>query len=199
MPNLNLQSGSYSVANWTTGDGANPTASETITIGTDIYEWGGVGVNINVAIGAGLSASVENLVDAIEANSDEDIDFWNDAGILYLLPIDDNDDYVIAGALPALAASQAADPWSFYTGEAGGGQVASGVITMTAAMVSRAFTIELPFTPSRMILQWFDSGGVVRSTITATAGPTAGRLEIDPTAGGVNPVATDILVWVAWE
>ena len=108
MPNLNLQSGSYSIATWTTGDGAVTTAAETITIGTDVYEWDGAGANINVVIAGTLAGSIDNLIDAIEANTTEDISVWREGDVLFLMVVDEDDEYEIAGTLPALAASQAA-------------------------------------------------------------------------------------------
>lgn len=198
MPNLNLQSGSYSVATWITGDGANPTPGETITIGTDIYEWDGVGVNINVAIGIDLAASIDALITAIEANTTEDINVWRETNTLFLMPVDDDDDYEIAGTLPALAASQAADPWQNYAGQAGGGRVAAGQIVIDAALAARVFTIQLPFTPTRAIFEWLTTAGV-KKACTATHVAGVDRITVDPTAGGTPGADTDVLNYVAWE
>ena len=45
-----------------------PTTGQTITINTKVYEFGGVGANINVAIGADIAATLGSLKTAIETN-----------------------------------------------------------------------------------------------------------------------------------
>ena len=198
MPNLNLQSGSYSIATWTTGDGAVPTAAETITIGTDVYEWDGAGANINVVIAGTLAGSIDNLIDAIEANTTEDISVWREGDVLFLMVVDEDDEYEIAGTLPALAASQAADPWQSHAGQDGGGQVAAGQIVIDAALAARVFTIQLPFTPTRAVFEWLTTAGV-KKACTATHVAGTNRITVDPTAGGTPAAATDVLNYVAWE
>jgi len=202
MPNLNLASGSYSLATWTTGDNANPAAFETITIGTDVFEWNGVGANINVVIAGTLAGSIDNLIAAIEAVPVTGVEVWRDGNVLHLSPYDDDaEDYTMGGTLPTVAASQIADPWAFYTGKAGGGQVAYGSIAMTTALVARTFDVRVPFTPAGGLFQWLSATGVVLSTISATVTPLAlgGGMRIDPTAGGVLPIAGDVLTWMMFE
>ena len=48
-----------------------PTATETLTIGVDVYEWDGVGGNINVTIAGSAELSYDNLVTAVNASGTE--------------------------------------------------------------------------------------------------------------------------------
>lgn len=204
MPNLNLATGCYSLATWTTGDGANPTAAETLTIGSQTYRFGAGAVPpvIDVAIAGTLAGTIDNLITAIEANTTSAIEVWREGNVLFLMVYDDDaEDYVIAGTLPALANSQVLDPWASYTGKTGGGRVAQGTLTMTNALVARPFDIKVPFNVAGGFFQWTDATGTIRSTISATItlSGTGSGVTIDPTAGGVLPVATNVLTWILFE
>ncbi len=204
MPNLNLATGSYSIATWTTGDNANPTAAETLTIGSETYRFGAGAIApiINVAIGGSLALTIDNLIAAIEANTTSSIEVWREGNVLFLVPYDDDvEDYTVGGTLPALANSQIADPWANYTGKAGGGRIAYGSIAMTVALVARPFDIKVPFTPAGGFFQWISAAGTVLSTISATVVPstTGSGVTVNPTAGGALPIPTDILTWVLYE
>lgn len=48
--------------------GGQPAANDTVTINGIVYEFGGVGANVNVAIGANIGATLANLETAIETN-----------------------------------------------------------------------------------------------------------------------------------
>jgi len=184
-----------------------PTDTNTVTIGSDVYEFEGVGANINVLKGASAAESRANLVIAINNEGTELVvadQPTTPATSVRIQPADRTGGTPQIGAGTSIAVSEtladAADVWNVANLNESGApaykQVARGVIVITAESLASLFTLELPFTPA--VLAW--------SAFNASGLPIAGKgecvingdyLEFDFDATSTL-AATDYVVWEAY-
>lgn len=212
MPNLNLNSGAPVTANWTTADGFNPTAGETLAVGSAIFEWDGIGSNINVPLGIDLEASLTNLESAFWA----EVDAGRLLGVgcsctphsffVWPLPADFSDENIAdpGGTLPPLACSNLLDYWYTVPASVGGGRWARGRLVVTAEMLARpAFVVMTPFFPTSGVFQWYDGAGSMNMAKTTTDlvlfNPGGGPAFIILPSGGSPAQPGDVFAWIAFE
>lgn len=185
-----------------------PIANETITIGADVYEFGGAGANINVAIGA-AEATLDNLLAAAVAHGTEDL-FWDklSATVLRLRSADGPQGTVIA-ADPSIAVSEAATNYVINVGAvnlntlagAAGGAIEEGhaTLTITAAMVTNGQArIAFPFTVTQFMVNCRSATGAVLFDYTDTFTINNGDVLITLAGGAGNLTNTDVVTVVAW-
>lgn len=198
-----LSQGVVGLSTWETADGAQPTPAETVTVGGDVYEWDGAGANINVAVGASYSESLNNLVTAINGSGAENVVAAPDAAhpattLIELRSASAVGGPVDVGTLPVLAGS--VDPWKLWAdGNPGDAKFARGSVTFNADNVAAAFDIDLTFPPSKVTWKVFDATGeevVTDMTVLEGAG---NFVTVNPIAGITPPVATNFLVFEARE
>lgn len=160
---LLLKVGSYEIAQWTTGDGLPPTSGETLSFGSEIYQWDGVSLYfINVATGLTLSDSIENLVNAIRTNTHYSVTVWNNAGTL-----------MVTGSIPTpLLCSQSTDPW-------------------TLGIVATADSQELALA-GKMLNLFIDELDQITVTFPINLTPEQVVNQINATCAAVSPDYTDV-------
>lgn len=212
MPNLNLNVGSAPTAIWTTGDGLNPSPGETVTFAWGVFEWNGVGANINVPIGATLSDSIDNLIVAMEdyliqlageIGEPVNASFLNVGSKLLLIPLrSDGHTPDSSEDLPPLDCSQPLDPWVSVDRTPPGGQVASGTFTVSPGHITQGIAfVGLPLNANiRGLWQCYDG-------VTGQIKPTTDLVLFSPGGGsvivvvfGVGPgglVPGDYVAWFA--
>lgn len=184
-----------------------PTDTNTVTIGSDVYEFEGVGANINVLKGANAAASRANLVIAINTLGTELVvadQPTTPATSVRIRPADRTGGTAQIGAGPSIAVSEtladASDVWNVAnlneSGAAAYKKVARGVIVITAESLASLFTLELPFTPAVLAWAAYNTSGL----------PITGKgqcvingdyLEFDFDATSTL-AATDYVVWEAY-
>lgn len=183
---------------WTTADGLNPTATETLTIGADIYEFGGVGGNINVTIGVDLDATLTNFVTASAAGT-EDIAYTNlGGGDLEILTADAPGGTIYPNPIPVITPSQVLDVVAIHSdGHVAGQSQESGVLTFDAVNTLIAgLVIPITITPRLIMWKLYAATGAEKATsMTVVTG--AASITLDPTAGATPPVATDVFHFIA--
>jgi len=186
-----------------------PVAAETITIGADIYEFDGVGANINVVIGA-AEATLDNLLAAAVASGTENL-FWDkiSATVLRVRSADAPQGNVIA-ADPNIAVVEAATNYVIDCGAVNmntlagriGGAVAEGktTLTITAAMITAGIVrIAFPFTVNNFIVNARSATGAMLFDYTDTFTIANGDVLITLN-GGVGDLAnTDVITIIAGE
>ena len=222
------------IANAFLGLATIPTATNTVTIGTDVYEFlnpaGQVAndANIGVSIGLNVAASRTNLINAINGVGTGIADgILNNAGTGPVI-VENGTESLVASPLSttvyiksadavggtAIAANpnivvgetltNVADYWNIDSSGIGGislnttgGRTANSnrksmtSITVTANMITNAFTVYYPFTIKDYIVQIRSVGGIVRANGTDTFS-LIGTTGIDCLPGG--GVAPDIQV-----
>ena len=210
MPNLNLNPGRAASAVWTTGDGANPTAGETITVDGVVFEWDGVGANINVTIGGDINESIGNLAGAIQDEIDAgDIDPnlapMLGGGFLIMMMVQGGFAGLMGGNmpdpnmdLPTVSASQILDLWASDPAVHGGGQWASFITGVTPAHVSQGTMI--------VIAPFYVRHAFVTCYRNSIAVPTSNQVQPDGSMvlsvkiGGAQPSqAGDLLNFIVFE
>jgi hypothetical protein len=184
----------------------NPTATNTVTIGADVYEFDGAGVNINVALGVDAAATRAAFILAINNEGTELVVAdapTTPATSVRIQPADRVGGTKQIGAGTSVVVSEtladAADVWNVAnlneTGAPPYKKVARGVIVCTAENIATLLTVELPFTPA--VLAW--------SAFTTAGLPTGDKgqcvingdyLEFDFDA--TTLAATDYVVWEAY-
>lgn len=184
----------------------NPTATNTVTIGADVYEFDGAGVNINVALGVDAAATRAAFILAINNEGTELVVAdapTTPATSVRIQPADRVGGTKQIGAGTSVVVSEtladAADVWNVAnlneTGAPPYKKVARGVIVCTAKNIATLLTVELPFTPA--VLAW--------SAFTTAGLPTGDKgqcvingdyLEFDFDA--TTLAATDYVVWEAY-
>jgi len=185
-----------------------PTDTNTVTIGSDVYEFEGAGANINVLKGANAAESRANLVTAINNQGTEKVfadQPTTPATSVRIQPADRTGGTPQIGAGPSIAVSEtladAADVWNVANLNESGApaykKVARGTIVCTAESIASLFTLELPFTP--VVLAWaaFDTNGAPKAT-DCQIGINGDYLEFDFDAGSTDLAATDYVVWEAY-
>jgi hypothetical protein len=190
----------------------NPTANDTIAIGSSTFKYVGVlGAAVaqtQILIGGNAAASLASTLNAINGVTDATVvpattpfagSIVADAVTATVLRIQTAN--VQGGtAVPAVPStttltasiSGGASAWSIANLTAAGGKVladqdiSSGILTITAAMVTAgAFDVELPFTPTAVLWSGYASTGVLRSVNEAvTISGSAIHLAL---AGGGSP------------
>lgn len=203
-----IENGAYSRANLKMA--TKPTATDTVTIGTNVYEFGGTGSNINVTIGAAVANSRANLAAAINASGTAkvkaEVSTVPTAGVSIVLA-DAVGGTPVKGPSTSIALSRAltaaADVWDqanlSATGIAEGtSRRASGKVVINTTNVASPFAIPLDFTPARLIWAAFASTGAPKVT-TATVAISGTYILIDAAAGATDLADTDFIVWQAIE
>lgn len=191
-----------------------PVATNTVTIGTEVFEFvaaaGDIAQPTNIPViltGVSVAADLLALVSAI-----------NNQGTNNVLASVVNTDYLQVEAADSpggspvpytapttvLDATLAGTPaWSSETLGSASGSVslkrALLRLVVDATNVAGAFDVELPFTPvgARLVAHTDAGGDLVAPATTATYTPVPARsvVTVDFTAGATAPTATDI-VWV---
>jgi hypothetical protein len=185
-----------------------PTATNTVTIGADVYEFDGVGANINVALGVDAAATRAAFILAINNEGTELVVAdapTTPATSVRIRPADRVGGTAQIGAGTSIAVSEtladAADVWNVAnlneTGAPAYKKYASGKIVVTAESLASLLTLELPFTP--VVLHWaaFDTNDAPKAT-DCQCGINGDYLEFDFNAGSTDLVATDYVVWEAY-
>ena len=184
-----------------------PTATNTISIGADVYEADGVGANINFTIVAlDPAATLANLIAAINTSGTEDVFASVDAVVATVLVIENADapggtpTVGTASVVLAQALTPAGNIWDQTnlnaTGHARFTYRAEGVLVIDAVNVLAVPVIELAFTPTELEWATYATTGAPIPT-TATGVITAGQIVFTPGAGGTPLIATDCIVWKA--
>lgn len=184
-----------------------PTATDTVTIGADVYEFGGAGANINVTIGADAASARANLIVAINTLGTEKVFADNPTTPATSVRIQQADR---VGGTPekgvpdslVLASSLTAgtDGWNAANlNERGQPELtkrAAGRIVVNATNLGFPVYIHLDFTP--VSLRWTarSATGAYKTT-TATGAITGNKIVFDFAAGGTDLAATDIVDWEA--
>lgn len=185
-----------------------PTATNTVTIGADVYEFDGAGSNINVALGIDAAATRAAFILAINNEGTELVVAdapTTPATSVRIQPADRVGGTAAIGAGTSIAVSEtladAADVWNVANLNESGApaykKTASGAIVITAESLASLFTLELPFTPA--VLQWaaFDTNKAPKAT-DCQCKINGDYLEFDFNAGSTDLSATDIVVWQAY-
>lgn len=185
-----------------------PTGTNTVTIGSDVYEFEGVGANINVLKGASAAESRANLVIAINTKGTELVfadQPTTPATSVRIRPADRTGGTPQIGVGTSIAVSEtladASDVWNVANLNESGApaykQVARGVIVITAESLASLFTLELPFTPAVLAWAAFDTNGAPKATDCQCV-INGDYLEFDFDAGSTDLSATDFVVWEAY-
>ena len=180
-----------------------PVDGDTLTIGTDVYCFtnGSPGPGqIAVAIGVDIPTTLANLLAAIIASGTANILATNNSPATYtqIQTATAPNGSLVAGVLPSLASSDAANPWITYSpGKAGGGNYSYGAIPLTTANLAAVFAISLTFAPDYCAFVVQESGGSYRY-VTSTLTISGSTVVFDPTVGPDYPVAGDTLFIRAW-
>jgi hypothetical protein len=187
----------------------NPTATNTVTIGSDVYEFDGAGSNINVAIEASVALTRAALVAAINSQGTENVVAEDGSPIADALTIFEaagpgGSKLAIAGSDVALAETlaDAADVWTQanlnVTGKPEGvRKMTTGNVVIDATNLATEFYLELGFTVEKVLWAALDTNGAPKVT-TATVAPSGTGLLIDADAGATALVATDEVSFIAW-
>jgi len=185
-----------------------PTDTNTVTIGSDVYEFEGAGSNINVLKGANAAASRANLVIAINTEGTELVVADQPtvpANSVRIRPADRVGGTAQIGAGPSIAVSEtltdAADIWNAAnlneTGASPYKKVARGTIVANSTNLLATIALEMEFTP--VVLHWaaFDTNGAPKVTDCQCA-ISGDFLTFDFDVGSTDLSATDYVTWVAF-
>lgn len=191
-----------------------PLANELLTIGADVYEFDGVGANINVPISlVDAEGTLDNLLAAAVASGTENL-FWTklSATQLLLLNADGPQGTVTPGSqniacVEAVTNYVLNPPTPTNLNQLGGvaatpQQSAHTSLTVQANMVSAGATVRLyfPFLVARFFVQVMTAAGAVRSGYTDTFTLDSGDVIVTFAAGGAGDlVATDVVHVQAWS
>jgi len=185
-----------------------PLANDLITIGADVYEFAGVGGNINVAIsGVNAEGTLDNLLAAAVANGTENL-FWEklSATQLRLSYADGPQGNLIPGsaniACTEATTNYVLEPATPTNINELGGVVAAGQrsanmsVTVQANMVAGGVILRLrfPFAVVRFTPHVMTAAGALRSGFADTFTLNSGDILITFAAGGAaDLVATDVV------
>ena len=185
-----------------------PTDTNTVTIGSDVYEFEGAGSNINVLKGVSAATARANLIAAINGQGTELVVAdapTTPATSVRIQPADRVGGTAQIGAGTSVAVSEtladASDVWNVANLNESGAvpylKVAKGKIVVTSESIASLFTLELPFTP--VVLQWaaFDTNGAPKAT-DCQIDISGDYLEFDFDAGSTDLSATDYVIWEAY-
>ncbi len=185
-----------------------PTATNTVTIGADVYEFDGAGSNINIALGIDAAADRVALIAAINSEGTELVVAdapTTPATSVRIQPALRVGGTAQIGAGTSVAVSEtladASDVWNVANLNESGApaykKVARGKIVVTSESIASLFTLELPFTP--VVLQWaaFDTNDAPKAT-DCQIGISGDYLEFDFNAGSTDLSATDYVAWEAY-
>lgn len=186
----------------------NPTITETVTIGSDVYEFDGSGGNINVAIGIDWEATRTNLVTAINGSGTENVladeDGMFGATTLRIQAATAPGGAIVIGTGPDIALSETMSAgtciWQHSnlneTGSPAYSQMARGKVVVDAQMLLGLgyLWLEFPFTVAGFEWQAYDSAGIPKPNTVETTSFLKivgwGLIE------GVSPlIATDYIVF----
>jgi len=211
MPNLNLSAGAGGGAIWTTGDGAVPTAGETLTIDGVVFEWDGAGPYDPAIDPGSLNNCLDNLATKVEAAMAAGLvprHYSASAfiGNMFLLGGADLDADLPDPTVPApvVSASNPADPWVTKDPIPGGGQISFGTFEVTADSIAQGIAvIALPFVVKGFQVTVMRKGGGGVYVQDNAASDTFLRIPAAPLIviqyGGASPlVAGDQVDWIAW-
>jgi len=151
-----------------------PNANDTLTIGADVYEFGGVGGNINVVIGGTPAATLTNLVTAINGSGTENI-FGQAAGTDLRILSADGAGGTPVGADPSIVLAEAITHinsiWNVGNvnmntlgGRAKAARRHSATeVVVTAAMIANSLSVAFPFAVVSFLVQAHDpAAGTIR-------------------------------------
>lgn len=183
-----------------------PTDTNTVTIGSDVYEFEGAGANINVLKGVSAATARANLVIAINTLGTELVvadQPTTPATSVRIRPANRVGGTAQIGAGTSVVVSEtladASDVWNVANLNESGAppylKVARGVIVITAESLASLFTLEMPFTP--VVFHW---------TAYTTAGLPKGDKGVCVINGdylefnfdSTTLAATDFVVWEAY-
>jgi hypothetical protein len=203
-----VENGSFARANLKMA--TKPTATDTVTIGSNVYEFGGTGSNINVAIGAAVANSRTNLAAAINASGTAavfaEVSTVPTAGVS-IVAADAKGGTPVKGPGASIALSEGltavADVWDqanlSATGVAEGTtKKATGKVAINAVNVASIFAIKLDFTASKITWAAFSAAGAPKVT-SATVTISGNYLLVNAAAGATALVDTDFIVFTAIE
>jgi hypothetical protein len=203
-----VEAGHYAMA--TLLIGTLPTVGDTVTIGTNVYEFGGVGANINVAIGGAVATSRTNLANAINtlgtASVLAEVSAVPGAGVS-IFKATSRGGALAKGAGQSLALSETltavADIWNQtnlnITGKSAGmNKVAYGKVTIDATNLASDFAVKLDFTPTSVRWIAYAATGAIKTT-TALVTLSSQFVVFNANNGGTALVATDYIIWEACE
>lgn len=186
-----------------------PIATNTITIGADIYEFDGVGVNINVVIGAAAADTRANLIAAINTQGTEDV-VADEIGTGVRIRSADAPGGNPVGADPnillAEAITDAADVWDVGNvnlntlgGEVPAQAIGQSTLAITADMITAgAVRIDFPFTVLGYILIGKTAAGVFANGGADDSAIANGGVVVTLNGGVGDYAATDVLTVIAW-
>lgn len=184
--------------------GTLPTAADTVTIGADVYEFNGAGVNINVPITPlDLPATRLALVNAINTSGTEHVLATDDAinNLVNLCYAASPGTSPVFGPAASIALSSSlisgTDNWNQANINATGGIAnhnfyADGWLTVTAENLLFPVRIGVPFTPSAVNMITTLSG------TTATITSVVREIILDLAAGATPLTVGDVVFWKAW-
>jgi|APSaa5957512622_1039677.scaffolds.fasta_scaffold18667_2 hypothetical protein len=208
---MKVPQGSYSSAilNFAT----LPIAADTVTIGADVYEFGNPGANIDVPITPlDVTATMNDFIDAINGaaaveNGTENV-LAEAVGASVKITYADapgGTKSAVGSGVSTMVLSEVltavADVWNQANLNACGraaGKFAFGTVVIDATNLATAFTIDLPFDPAGCSWKAFAAANTEKAT-SATAVIGTNLLTVDADAGGTPLIATDYIVWHAWE
>jgi len=202
-----------SIANVSLIQSGQPAPNDTITVGADVYEFDGVGANINVAIGGSAELTLDALLAAAVASGTEAL-LWEKISATELRL--SNADGPQGNAIPGeqnIAISESAANWVIDSGSPTNLNAQAGHnpmpqryghadLTVVAGMVSAGNTkrIHFPFTVVRFHVMVLDASGQIRDGFSDTFTIDNGDVLITFAAGGVaDLVATDVIHIEAWS
>ena len=181
----------------------NAIATETVTIGSDVWTW-----DTNVDVGTDADESIGNLVTAINGSGTESV----------LAEGNTTDDTVTIWNADAAGGNKVLGTQTLAVSEAGTntawdkanmnqtGRVPhiimeKGVLVFDALNVAADIIINLPFSPDFVdFIAYTESGGVYTPKfITSTVEPGTLKFTFDPTAGATDPIAGDVAIWMAYK
>lgn len=188
-----------------------PSATETITIGADVYEWNGAFANINVTIGGTAELSIDALVIAINSSGTESV-LADKLGTTYCrIRSADAPGGTVLAADPSIVLGEASTSVIWDVGNvnmntlagvaAGGRSYAAVAFTATSEMIdtSSEMRLDFPFTVTFFTVQ-------VRSSTGAPRAATGDLFTLDndgikiafATGAPPNIQATDLVTIVAY-
>lgn len=186
-----------------------PTATNTVTIGSDVYEFDGAGSNINVALGVDVDATRAAFVAAINTLGTENLvaeDGTPIADAVTIFKAEEPGGDKVAGAGDSVALAEtladAGDVWNQanmnITGKAEGIQkMCTGEVIIDATNLATEFYLECGFTVSKVMWAAFDTNGAPAVT-TATVDPSGTGILVNADAGATALTATDVVRFIAW-
>jgi len=184
-----------------------PTATDTLSIGADVYEADGAGANINFVIAGTAEATMDNLLAAIQASGTEDVVASKVNATTLLVQSADAPNGSAVAASPDIAIVNGLTNYASSIGDANmntlAGRAAGAVqmsvvsLTITAAMVTAAEArVTLPFTPVAFNPVVLNTSGDIKAAGADSF--TISGDDIVIALGGADIVATDVVRMIVW-